>query len=279
MIGLVGFLLFLWASFQRWWRSLTAWRLIMSLVVLAALAGAAVAPFMGAGNRSWWRLESWWAAMGEGAGLLIVFALILRYEKEFFRALSRREVSHAYQVRMADLAGLVDRAAVLDLRKSGEVEKFRIDVLRCVMSGIAEQLELDPTSLTVNLLVLTAKEPRTMVVVARSDNLRPIGTEHLATDGLPAWRAIVSGAIEIENDLRRTRPSRKRPYRSVVAIPVAKGEAAYGGLSIDCTSAYAFYGHQRRIYCQCRPYIALLSLTFGQTSPYHECRFNPHYSG
>ena len=94
-----------------------------------------------------------------------------------------------------------------------------------------------------------------------------------------AWRAIRTGGVEIEDDMRRSQPGLDKPYRSVVAIPVTKGEAAYGSLSIDSTEPYAFYGQKLRIYVQCRPYIALLSLTFGEKSPYHECRFSPPHAG
>lgn len=273
------FFRYLWSRIRRRFSELTPLRLFFLLLFATALVCTSVAPFMRGPSRSWFDVGSWEAAYREGAWVMVVCAVVLRYEKEFVRAFARSEVSHSYQTRMADLAGAVDRIKTLDLRRPADVQHFRETVLRCVMSGIAEQLNLDPTTLTANLLVLTDKGPRTMIVTARSDGIRPTGAEHVATEDLLAWRAIRSGGIEVENDMRRAYPRSRKPYRSVVAIPVTRDEVAYGGLSIDCSVPFAFYGHRRRIYCQCRPYIALLSLTFGDSSPYHECRFSPPHTG
>ncbi|MDB5349330.1 MAG: hypothetical protein JWN86_577 [Planctomycetota bacterium] len=204
---------------------------------------------------------------------------MLRYEKEFRRALTRRKLDNAYHVRMSALAGLIDRARVLDLRLQADIDTLRIDTLRCITSGIADQLEIDHHTLTANLLVLTQDDPLTMKVVARSDPRRPSPRTHLAADDLLVWRAICTGAIVIEDDLRVSEPEKNRPYRSIAAIPVTKGEFAFGGLSIDCEKAYAFYGEKDRVFCQCRPYIALLALTFSEASPYHKCQIYPPKSG
>ena len=278
------FLAYLRVNSRRWWGELTFRNCTIGLLVWLAIIGASYAPYMRVDGRSWRSFSSWRECSREGAILLVAGALFLRYEKQFIRALAKRKVDNVYQVRMSALAGLIDRAQKINLKRLNEMDKMRIDALRidtlkCVTSGIADQLGLDPLTITANLLILEDGEPRRMSVVARSDNRRPFPRTYEATDDLLVWKAIRSGAIEIEDDLSVSEPKKKRHYRSIAAIPVTKGENAYGGLSIDCEKAYAFYGERERVYCQCRPYIALLALTFEETSPYYQCQLYPPHPG
>jgi hypothetical protein len=279
LVKLLHFVRFVEARSRRWRRDVTFGRLFYLAVMLTAVVLTAFFPFLRGVNRSWTSASSWRAAFWEGAWIIALVGLFLRYEKEFLRAFSKRKLPHAYETRMADLAGVVDRTASLNLKRPAEIDAYRTDVLRCVASGIADQLDLPLETLTANLLVLSGKQPETMIVKARSNALRPTGREHVVDEDLLMWRAIGSGGIEVENDFRRLKPELKKPYRSIVAIPVTKDGMAYGGLSIDCTTAYAFYGHRRLIFCQVRPYVAHLALTFGPGSPYHECRFYPPHTG
>jgi hypothetical protein len=260
---------------SRWWSNLPLIRTLVFLGAMAAIAISTVAPSIESQRAPWSSFETWRSIIWGTPGIVILCTFYLRYEKDFFRELTKRNPAHRYEVRMATLAGLIDRSKGLNPTHTTAVQKFREDVLRCVMSGIAEQLDLEEDTLTANLLVLTAKNPRTMTVVARSKEVRRPNTEHPADESFLAWQAIHNGRIAVADNYREVNRAKRPDYRSIVAIPVIKGEVAYGSLSIDSTEAYAFCDRDWHIYCQCRPYISLLALTFGDSSPYHECRFIP----
>lgn len=211
--------------------------------------------------------------------VIFTCTLYLRYEEKFRKWIDAKQPLHDWIVRMAQLSKILEKVPPLDRRKPSEIEQFRSEILECIVSGVAEILDLPAKSLTANLLDIGDHDKTKMVVSARSTCVRPIPMEYAAVDAFLPWRAIKNSSMEVEDNYREREGLGKRPYKSVVAIPVIRGKHAYGSLSIDCTVPYAFSGRKLHIYCQVRPYISLLALTYPPASPYNECSFNPAHLG
>ena len=260
---------------RRWW---SHFRLLPAIFILLALFGivvTAIAPYMRTPGRSWSSWNSWRSSFGEG-GIVLFCVLFLRYEEKFRKWYKSRGATHIWKVRMSTLEKIIDKLAHLDPpKKSAVIQHLREDILKCVVSGISETLDLPIDTLCANLLVLPESQPKSMRVVARSDDRRPIPVEYPAVDGLLPWRAIKNARMEVEDNYQEREGIGAREYKSIIAIPVTKDGCAYGSLSIDCTMSYAFNGRKEKIYYQVRPYTSLLALTFGSSSPYYECFIKP----
>ncbi len=269
-----------WGLFRsrlsRWASQIRPLPAIFLVVLMTSLVVVTIAPYMRTPGRTWTSPKSWRQSLADSA-FVLVFAVILRYEERFRRFFFGKGVSHDWQVRMADLAGIIDRVKKLDLKKTAEVHHLRTQILSCVKSGIVEILDLPPESLSATLVVF-ANDLTKMTVVARSDSRRNLGREYDSVSGFAPWQAIKTASIVIEDDYREREGIGPRSYRSIAAIPVTRANQAVGCLSIDCTASYAFYGRQTVVLYQVRPYLALLSLTFGPSSLYHECFFEPAHS-
>lgn len=275
----MAWLLKLWgiirARLRGWWSDVRAIPLILQLVALTALLGQTLSPYMRGPGRSWLSRQSWRAASFE-AVVALICVCYLRYEEKFRRFFNKRKIEHAWKARMARLARIVDRLKC-DQRKTQAIDDYRREILICVATGIAEILHIPPESVCANLLSL-CDDKKHMEVVTRSDPIRNL-KKYDAVDAFLPWRAIVTGRIEVDHDYHEREGLGPRSYRSIIVMPVTRNDRAYGSLSIDCTTTYAFYGHEPRIAFQVRPYLSLLALTYGDSSTYHECAFDPSHAG
>jgi GAF domain-containing protein len=261
---------------RGWWSNLKTIPLLLQLSVFAVALIQCAAPFMRMPGRSWFSLTSWKAAIPDAVALTVCL-LYLRYEEKFRKLFNKRTAAHGWKVRMANLASVLDCLRFSDLRKQSDVEAFRERTLACVASGIAEILNLPPESLCANLLTLSNfdGQPIRMIVEARSDRLRERRSYVVNNTFLP-WRAICDGRMVIEHTYAPSEEIGTRPYRSIVALPIISSDRRVGSLSIDCTTEYAFYGHEERILYQVRPYLSLLALTYGDASHYYESSVTTH---
>lgn len=246
------------------------------LAALGAVIIQALGPYMRKAGRAWWSWQSWRAGIAD-ACFVLGAVLYLRYEEKFRKYFNKRKLEHKWKARMARLARIIDTLKYPDQRKTQAIEECRREILVCVAEGIAEILHIPPESICANLLSLCAGKKQ-MEVSARSDPIRNL-KRYEAVDAFLPWRAIATGKIEVEHDYHEREGLGPRSYRSIIVMPVTRNDRAYGSLSIDCTVAYAFYGHEPRIAFQVRPYLSLLALTYGDSSPYHECAFDPAHAG
>lgn len=254
---------------RRWASGFRLLPALLQVTVLLALLVYTLGPYMRLSGRSWWSVTSLRQAFVEGLPI-IACALYLRYEEKFRKLFNQRKLNHRWKVRMAELARILDCLAFPDLRRVADVVTFRREILRCVVSGVSEILELPVESLTATLIILVGRDCSEMEVATRSDGIRDLGVLYESVDAYLPWRAIRNRKIEVDHDYREREATGPRPYRSIIAAPVTRGRQAFASLSIDSTSAFAFYGNEERVAFQIRPYLSLLSLTFGPMSPYHE---------
>ncbi len=259
---------------RRWWAGFRLWPMIAVAIAIIALLLTSAAPYMRIPGRKWNSWDSWTAA---GWELVLIFVCVtyLRYEEKFRKILASKDGSHDWRVRMAELAKIIDDVYSTDQRQRNTlIPRIRSDILRCIVWGLSEVLDLPRNTLCANLIEFKGSLD-SMVAVARSDNLRPLNTEYPTTEEFVPWRAIKNATLEVEDNFRVSDGGPPRGYRSIVAVPVTRAGRAYGAVSIDCTTAYAFSGRQVRVLYQIRPYIALIALTYGDSSLHYECQFNP----
>jgi hypothetical protein len=248
----------------------------LNLAVLVCLAAPPIILAMQRSEHPWtgqaWKTAVIWSLPG------IFCAVYLRYEEKFRKSFSRKTPSHNWEVRMADLAWIVDNLpSIMNGRNRAAIEwnreKIRERILRCIVTGVADVLDLPPESLTANLVEFVDEEKKMMGISARSDTIRPVGTTYACSDVFLPWRAIKCNSLVVEDDFKERTETGHRKYKSIVAIPINRAGVAYGSLSIDCKVAYAFSGRKSTLAMQVRPYMAVLALTFPPGGIYHECSF------
>jgi hypothetical protein len=262
------------ARTRRWVSDFHILPATFQALALLVLIVQTLASYMRSPGRTWRDWASWKKALGE-AIVILICTIYLRYEEKFRKFFFSRGVSHGWKVRMAGLSGIIDKTR-FDLRQSlNDFQVFRSNILECVVSGVAEVADLPEESLCATLLQFLDSTTSKMVVVTRSNNLRGLNQSYDSVEDFAPWRAVKRADIVVENDYVERAGIGPRPYRSIIVIPITKDGRAYGSLSIDCTTPYAFYGRELQIYYQVRPYVALLALTYGAKSPYHECFFDP----
>ncbi len=198
--------------------------------------------------------------------------MVLRYEEKFRKLFFSRRVDHPWEVRMATLAKVIDELRTSSTSKE-RMASIRNDILKCVVSGIAEVVNVPAESLCANLLCFDGEEKKRMMVAERSDPKRGRYKKYECNDGFLPWMAIKTASILVEHDYREREGLGKRSYRSIVTVPITKEGIAYGSLSVDCGAAFAFWGYKKQIAFQLRPYISLFALTFSKSDTTIPCLF------
>ena len=157
-------------------------------------------------------------------------------------------------------------------RPEFSVLSIRERLLEAASLSVAERLALAADdALAVNLLEFTDTTLKQMTVTCRSHRERLTKTTH-NRDGLAAFEAIRDGkAVLIDDTTRDPRWSNypKRPYRTVLALPISCCNRFVGSLTIDHATPFRFYGKTSELSLLLEPYIASLTLTFPDSEAYY----------
>ena len=245
--------------------------MVFVLLMLALLVVTTISPRMTQPGRSWWVAGSWKNSILEVWPALLC-AMILRYEEKFRKLFFSRRADHPWEVRMATLAKIIDDLRTSSIAKD-KMAAIRSEILKCVISAIAEIVNRPAESLCANVLSFEDAGANKLMVIARSDPKRALYKKYDCNDGFLPWTSIKTASILVEHNYREREGLGKRDYRSIVAVPITKEGKAFGSLAVDCGASFAFFGYKKQIAFQLRPYISLLALTFSKSDSTIECLF------
>lgn len=124
--------------------------------------------------------------------------------------------------------------------------------------------------LRTNLLLVAA--PNHVRVVARSRPGSPIGVQYSRSNVSASAKAMANNQTVVENsiDAAPTRGEQRR-YKTVVAVPVARGGRCFGAITADSCTDKIFSGNEAQIERILLPYAAAILLTLLQTDEHVVC--------
>ncbi len=212
----------------------------------------------------------------------VAAAIYLKYAEKIKgqRAAAKRSLKNRTARKLASLWGITE---ICNLSKQSQFDWERLrsareSILTALGHSVEELLGLsDNDRVAVSLLDFSTGNMDTMRVVARSNKDRPVGAVY-AVSKLVAWEAIRTGAVCVQDDVRRNPrwdSIGERRYRSVISIPITLNDRAFGAVSLDSEKAYAFYGRGKEIALQIAPYVGVLALTYGPNGVSCDCKYDP----
>lgn len=267
---------------RRFHTPITVGSLLAFLTTIAAFAIVVLAPYIDQTGGSWFKPTTWPSAVGALSAGAIVPLLAAGYLK--FSERYRRRAGFDRPARRSRMTRkLTAGRAISDLYRcltggatdSAQLQRVRESVLECIAYSVRDVLQWPAHEKIVATLVVLTDSADRMRVVARSTREREIGVEY-ARDQLVGWEAIRNGHIVVVDDVTedpRWSAVGGRRYKSVCGIPVARTGKAFGAVSVDSESAYAFYGRSADLAIELEPYIALIALTFTDSEASVECRY------
>lgn len=235
---------------------------------------------MRAQGRSWVKPQDWIWAFGVGWPALLA-ALYLKFSDKFRRAYGEGR----RQRRLIAKRKAYANQAIMELwqkLKQGatsheQMRHCRENILDCVTIHVAQLLGYESSDqITASLLDLHPTEPDSMIVTARAPQGRQVPKLY-QKESLLAWDAIHTGDVAVEHDIQdnpRWNHAGQRKYRAVLAIPIVYNNKAYGCLSLDAETPYAFMAKASDIQVMLMPYVALLALTYPEDAPTETCNYD-----
>ncbi len=184
----------------------------------------------------------------------------------------RRNINLSAARLLLDLPRVMKSNISEDARQS-----HRESTLRCIKMIVSDLIdEVGTDRLMVSLLDFSGGSTEEMRVVARSDKTRGIGNSYRSSGSL-AFQSIQTGVPEVVDDIRhddRWANIGKRRYRSVMAVPLTRGDFALGALCIDSERPYDFLGLVEEIAVFIMPYLVGLALTYPKNAVCVQCRYD-----
>lgn len=142
-----------------------------------------------------------------------------------------------------------------------QTDQFRREALTLIANYVRDhRARFGSREILANVLV---RDGGHVVVVGRSDGIRPVPKKYTAEECALVWRAIASGEPQITGDLYAdfpgTVPGKK--YRSIIVLPVWFKGAVVGAVSIDSQDKYHFHLDYDDLQVHLSPYVQLLAYT------------------
>jgi hypothetical protein len=235
---------------------------------------------------SWMNAHAWAVAFQISwpvllATMYLKFAEILKRIRIVSKTLREKKLrrqlitGHAVKAICAEVYGAVG----LPVEINAEVAtKARESLLQAMAIAVEETLGMSSNEKVVaSLLDFSCGKNGKMRVVCRSHRDRLTGMDH-DCEKLVVWESIRHQRIvTVDNVLLDHRWDECPPpsYRAVAAVPVTYNGKAYGGISLDTLTPYAFGVKSTDIAVQLEPYAAAIALTYNPNSNHQECNYAP----
>jgi hypothetical protein len=192
----------------------------------------------------------------------------------------------AWTSRRARVAGLVEELGAVKSKEecvARETRRIRESILTAVSLSSIEFLKIHPDeTLSVSLvdfygMSLSGVDSKSMMVTARSMGDGQV--RHTRRKGdLLAYESVAEMAYKIVDDIRKDNrwSGRKCSYRTIMTIPITRGDAKFGALCIKYTKPYGFVRRSVDVNSLVQPYVSLLALTYPEVDLSSPCE---HHHG
>ncbi len=140
-----------------------------------------------------------------------------------------------------------------------EIRAFQRDALKLLTLYVRDhRSDLKGRKIFANLLIRVGSN---VVVIARSDDVRPVPQRYPKEKCTLVWEAIETGVPQMTGNLYSAFPTTVagKPYNSVLAIPIRLGDKTLGCISIDSEAKYHFDRNFVELQTFVAPYVQLIA--------------------
>lgn len=249
---------------------LTRWLRSRNLVWRAFYVSGWMFLLIASSNKLGW---SKLAILSVGAVVVAKMRFVIRDMRPKYMQL----VDRGYNERKLLLQSLVETAQrwYQSPPKADQIDQFRRDALTLIAGYVRDhRARFGSREILANLLVADGAD---VVVVGRSDGLRPVPKRYNREDCALVARALDTGEPQITGDLYSDFPRTVagKKYCSVLVLPVWFRGVVVGAVSIDSQEKYHFHLDYDDLQVHLAPYVQLLAVTLIDHHDKHDSKALP----